>query len=78
MQKMAMMFSDAEKERLADMGISCYDLRDAIMYGIDMGTGVMNDELIEFSPDGKIELIASLDHPVFPRALPIQLKGIAV
>lgn len=53
------------------------DMKDAMLYGIDLGTYIWTEEFVEFSPDGMVDLM-TLDHPVFPRTLPTELKGIAV
>lgn len=44
---------------------------------MDFGTGGETVEMeVEIAPDGQSKIVSTLRHPVFPHALPIELKGI--
>jgi hypothetical protein len=46
--------------------------------GCDFGGECFDVEVIYDPSTNTIEVLGELSHPVFPRALPIELKGIAV
>ena len=48
-------------------------------YGCDFGMWLDEEVIIGFDPKTKtIETLCSIFHSVFPQALPVELKGIAV
>ncbi len=56
-----------------------YYLDGWMVCGMDFGRGGTTREcVIDVLSDSALDVILTLDHPVLPRALPIELKGVAV